>query len=493
MVRTSEVDVVVVGSGPNGLAAAVTLARSGLAVRVLEARPTAGGGARTVDGIVPGVIHDQCSAVHPMALASPFFRRFDLAARGVELLTPDVSYAQPLVGRPAALAYRSLDRTVEALGTDGHAWRALMGPLVEHADAVVDVVLGDHRRLPRDLATAVRFALRTLEQGVGPLWGRRFDGPQAAALLTGVASHAITPLPSLPGAGTALLLGTLAHATGWCIPRGGTQAITAALLDDLARHGGEVVVDHSVERPADLPPARAHVFDTPPATVARVLGDRMPARVRRGLLGFRHGNAAAKVDLVLSGPVPWSDPEVGRAGTVHVGGTRAEMVEAERAVAAGRHARHPMVLLSDPAVVDASRVGPGGVRPVWTYAHVPAGSPRDMTEAVLGELERFAPGVRDLVVAANAVPAARMSEDNPSYVGGDIAAGAITMRRMLVGPRWQVDPYSVGVPGAYLCSASTPPGPGVHGMGGWHVARRVLRDRFDVHSPPDLRPSTAGA
>ncbi|MDT0167023.1 NAD(P)/FAD-dependent oxidoreductase [Actinotalea sp. AC32] len=487
----SEVDVVVVGSGPNGLAAAVTLARAGLGVRVLEAQPTAGGGARTVPGLVPGVVHDQCSAVHPMALASPFFRRFDLAARGVELVTPEVSYAQPLPDGRAALALRSLDRTVEELGPDGPAWRALMEPLVEHADAVVAAVLGDHRHLPRDLVTAIRFGLRTLEQGVAPLWGRRFRGEEAPALLTGVASHAITPLPSLPAAGTALLLGTLAHATGWCIPRGGTATITDALVADLRAHGGEVLVDSPVRNRGDLPPARAYVFDTTPATVARVLGERMSPRVRRELLGYRHGNGAAKVDLVLSGPVPWTHPDVGRAGTVHLGGTRAEMVATERAVAAGRHSRHPMVLLSDPSVVDPSRVGPGGVRPLWTYAHVPGGSPRDMTDAVLDELERFAPGVRDLVVAAQCVPASRMEQHNANYVGGDIAAGAITMRRMLVGPRWQVDPYDVGVPGAYLCSAATPPGPGVHGMAGWHVARRVLRDRFGVHHPPDLRPSPA--
>nr|WP_297429603.1 NAD(P)/FAD-dependent oxidoreductase [uncultured Actinotalea sp.] len=483
------VDVVVVGSGPNGLAAAVTLARSGLAVEVLEAQPTAGGGARTVPGIVDGVVHDQCSAVHPMALASPFFRRFDLAGRGVELLTPEISYAQPLVDGDAAVAYRSLERTVEHLGVDGPAWRSLMGPLVERADGVVGFVLGDHRALPRDLVAALRFGVRVLEQGLGATWGRRFREDRAPALVTGVASHAITPLPSLPAAGTALLLGALGHATGWCIPRGGTQAITDALLADLAAHGGVVRTHHPVRTAADLPTAQAYVFDTTPATVAQVLADRMPERFARGFRRFRHGNGAAKVDFVLSGPVPWADPEVGRAGTVHVGGSRAEMARAEHAVARGRHSERPMVLLSDPAVVDPGRIGPGGIRPLWTYAHVPAASERDMTESITAEIERFAPGFRDVVVAARAVPAARMAVHNANYVGGDIAAGAITLRRMLVGPRWQLDPFATGVDGVYLCSSSAPPGPGVHGMGGWHVARRVLRDRFGITTPPDLRPA----
>lgn len=488
MSTRTAVDVVVVGSGPNGLAAAVTLARSGLSVHVLEAQPTAGGGARTVPGIVEGVVHDHCSAVHPMALASPFFRRFDLAGRGVELLTPEVSYAQPLADGAAAVAYRSLERTVEHLGVDGAAWRDLMAPLVDRADGVVGLVLGDHRAVPRDLVAAVGFGLRVLEQGLGATWGRRFREERAPALLTGVAAHAITPLPSLPAAGTALLLGALGHATGWCIPRGGTAGITDAMLADLVAHGGTVTTGHPVRSAADLPPARAHVFDTTPATVAHVLGDRMPARTARGFRRFRHGNGAAKVDFVLSGPVPWTHPEVGRAGTVHLGGSRSEMVRAERAVAQGRHSEHPMVLLSDPAVVDPGRVGPGGIRPLWTYAHVPGGSERDMTAAVTAEIERFAPGFRDVVVAARAVPAARMALDNANYVGGDIAGGAITLRRMLVGPGWQRDPYATGVEGAYLCSSSAPPGPGVHGMGGWHVARRVLRDRFGISGPPDLRP-----
>ncbi|MCL3861517.1 NAD(P)/FAD-dependent oxidoreductase [Actinotalea sp. K2] len=482
-------DVVVVGSGPNGLSAAVTLARSGLSVVVLEGQPTSGGGARTVDlGMDPSVRHDLCSAVHPMALASPFYRRFDLRARGVELCTPEISYAQPLADGDAGVAYQDLGRTAAALGPDGDAWTGLMGPLVEHADAVVALIMGDHRQVPREVRTAVRFGLRTLEQGLSATWGRRFSGQRAPALLTGVAAHATTPLPSLAAAGTALLLGSLAHTTGWSVPRGGTQRITDALVADLVAHGGEIVVDRPVASRADLPVARAYLFDTAPGLVAQVMGDRMPTRNERGFRRYRHGNAAAKVDFVLSGPVPWSNAAVARAGTVHVGGSREQMQAAEHAVAHGRHASRPVVLVSDPAVSDPSRLGAGGTRPLWTYAHVPAGSTLDPTEVVTAQIERYAPGFRDVVLDSRSIPASRMAEHNANYVGGDISTGAVTLPRMLGGPVPVWDPYATGADGVFLCSAAVPPGPGVHGMGGWHAARRVLRQVFGIMVPPDLSP-----
>ncbi|GAA1859871.1 NAD(P)/FAD-dependent oxidoreductase [Myceligenerans crystallogenes] len=531
-------DVVVVGSGPNGLAAAVTLARAGLGVRVLEEQATAGGGARTFGGAElagsapagPGesswpvlgadaatgaqLRFDLCSAVHPMAWASPFFRAFGLADR-IELRTPEVSYAQPLDPRPgsraarAGIAYRDLDRTVARLAaegtagsaSDGAAWRALLAPLAENWQAVTALAMSDKRGLagpvgltPGRLATIARAALDfgpgLIEQGTSA-WGRRFAGDVAPALLTGVAAHVMTPLPSLAGAGTALLLGALAHAPrGWALPVGGSQAIVDALVADLHAHGGEIETSRPVRSRSDLPRARAYLFDTAPGVVGQVFGDRLPARPRAALRRHRFGGGAAKVDLVLSGPVPWAVDDVGRAATVHLGGTREQLAAAEADVAAGRLPGRPVCLLSDPAVTDPAREV-AGLRPLWAYAHVPAGSEQDVADAVVGQIERFAPGFRDVVVAARCVPAARMAAHNANYVGGDIGAGVATMPRMLAAPGavgWRWDPYATGVEGVYLCSAATPPGPGVHGMPGWHAARRVLLREFEIRRPPSLAP-----
>jgi len=481
-------DVVVVGSGPNGLSAAVTMARAVLQVTVLEAQDTVGGGSRTLDlGLAPGVVHDICSAVHPMAVASPFLQQFDLAGRGVRLAQPEVAYAQPLDGGRAGIAWRDLDRTVDGLGRDGRAWRGLMAPLVEHQDGLVRFAMGDMRSLPPDLPTAVRMAVRVLEQGT-PGWGLRFRDEPAPALFTGVAMHSIARLPSMASAGAALLLGALAHGTGWPVPVGGSGALVAALVEDLEQHGGQVVTGSRVARWEDLPPARAYLFDTTPRTLLDVLGERVPARRARALRRFRHGNAAAKVDFVLSGPVPWAAADVDRAGTVHVGGTRRQMAAAENAVHHGRHAEHPAVLASDPSVLDPSREV-DGLRPFWTYTHVPAGSERDVTEDVTAQVERFAPGFRDVVVASRCVPAARMADHDENYVGGDIASGAVDLRQVFARPTASLDPYRVGAAGAYLCSSSTSPGPGVHGICGWNAARSALRHEFGIRTMPSLAPA----
>ncbi|MBF5002075.1 NAD(P)/FAD-dependent oxidoreductase [Nocardia sp. BSTN01] len=473
-------DAVVVGSGPNGLAAAVLLARAGLEVEVFEAEDRAGGGCRTAELTLPGYHHDVCAGAHPMALASPFFRAFDLGAHGVELATPAISYGHPLDGGVAASAWRDLDRTVEGLGRDGAMWRRLFAPLVREWEAVVELGMSDLRHLPRDPLSAVGFGRRLLEQA-SPLWDLRFREERAAALFTGVSAHAIMPPRQFSAAGVALLLGTLGHVGGWPIPRGGSQAIVDALIADLERHGGRIHTGHRVDSLDEFAGVRSVLLDTAPTELLRIA--RVPTAYRNRLQRYRFGGAACKVDFALSGPVPWQATELAAAGTVHVVGTRAEATAVERLVASGRHAERPYVLVIQPGVVDSSRA-PGDNHTLYTYAHVPNGSGRDVSPGVVAQLERFAPGFRDLIQATHVRPAARMPAHNANYVGGDIAAGAMTLAQTIFRPTPRWNPYATPLPGVYLCSAATPPGPGVHGMCGMHAATRALREQFGIRTDP---------
>lgn len=481
--RNASVDVTVVGSGPNGLAAAVICARAGLSVQVFEAQPTLGGGARTLpDPEFDGVSHDICSAVHPLALASPFLAAFDLPARGVTLKAPEVSYANPLPGRPAAVGYRDLDRTCAELD-DGKSWRHLLGPLVARDDAVIKLLLGDKRSIPTDPIAAIAVGQRMLEQGT-PLWGK-LTGTDARALFTGVAAHAISQMPSFVTTGAGLMLATLAHTVGWPIPVGGSQAIPDALMADLRAHGGTITADEAITEP----PSGVVIFDTAPTALLSIYRDKVPARYAKALQRYRFGPGVAKVDFVLSGEIPWSDPRLADAPTLHMGGTREQMAHAEKEAAAGRHAEWPMVLAALPHLADPSRVDSQGRRPLWTYAHVPSGSPVDQSETVTKIFERFAPGFRDIVVAVRSVPAARLSDHNANLVGGDIGVGGNTLFHALAGPTPRLNPWSTPIPKAYLCSSATPPGGGVHGMSGYYAARTVLRREFGIKQLPKLSPS----
>lgn len=470
-------DVTVVGSGPNGLSAAVTCARAGLSVQVLEAQPTLGGGSRTLpDPEYDDVGHDICSAIHPLALASPFFAEFGLRARGVGLAVPEISYANPLPGRAAAIGWHDLDRTCAGL-EHGDSWRHLMGPLAARGEDVVAFLIGDKRSLPPDAPAAMLLGQRMLEQGT-PAWGR-LRGEDARALFTGVAAHTISTMPSLVAAGAGLLLATLAHTVGWPVPVGGSQAIADALIADLRAHGGELHAGVTVSSP----PPGVVLYDTAPTALLDIYGDALPPRYARALRGYRFGPGVAKVDFVLSQDIPWSDERLADAATLHLGGTRDQMAQAERDIAAGRHARWPMILGAQSYTVDPSRIDARGRRPFWTYAHVPAGSPVDQTDAITAVMERFAPGFADIVVAARSIPASRLAEHNANYVGGDIGVGGNSVLRALLGPTPRFNPWTTPVPKAYLCSSATPPGGGVHGMSGYYAARTVLKREFNLPVP----------
>lgn len=478
-----DTDVVVVGAGPNGLAAAVVMARAGLAVEVIERADTIGGGARTAEVTLPGYRHDICSAVHPMAVASPFFQAFELERR-IELRTPDISYVQPLDGGRAGVAYRDLDRTAEALGRDGAAWRRLFAPIVDQIGAVTEFTGGQLLQVPRHPITTARFGLRVLEQGT-PAWGARFAEDTAPAMLAGVNAHSIGRMPRLATAGAGLTLGAHAHAGGWPIPVGGSQSIIEAMADDLRAHGGTITTGREVTSLDELPSARATLMDVSARALSRIAGDRLPLAYRRRLGRFRYGDAVAKIDFALSGPVPWANEDARRAVTLHLGGTRAELAEAERLVATGRHPERPYVLLAQPTVLDPGRAPEGG-HIVWAYAHVPNGSDADMTEAITAQIERFAPGFRDLVLASHHRTAIEMEAYNPNYVGGDISAGAVSIWQLLKRPVLSSDPWRTPAKGLYLASSSTPPGTAVHGLCGLHAATSALRHEFGVRELPHL-------
>ncbi|QIK63943.1 NAD(P)/FAD-dependent oxidoreductase [Leucobacter viscericola] len=471
---------VVIGAGPNGLAAAVTLARAGVPVTVYEAAETIGGGTRTVELVQPGVLHDVCSAIHPMALATEFFRKFELSRR-VEFIVPDASYANPLEGTRAAMAYRDLDRTAKELGNDGAAYARFYRPLLRHLEGVIDFSLGGSMlRWPTNMPAAIATALRTAEQGT-PLWNLRFREEFAPALISGVAAHSIGRMPNLATAAVGTVLGALGHASGWPVPVGGSRAITEALAADLLVHGGRIETGRAIDSIDEFGDAVV-LFDTSARGLERIAGSRLPKNYRRALSKFRYGNAATKVDFVLDGPIPWSDPRVNAAPTVHLGGSRTEGAAAERVVARGGHPGRPYVLLAQPTEFDPER-NPAGVNAVWSYTHVPAGSTVDMAPAVIAQIERFAPGFRDRIQAVNVTTAADFAGYNRNYIGGDFSAGAVSLLQLVKRPVVAQDPWRTPAKGVYLCSSSTSPGPGVHGLSGWYAALSALKHEYGLPAP----------
>ena len=497
--------VAIVGTGPNGLAAGVTLARAGLRVELYEAAETIGGGLRGEAYFDSEIRHDVCSAVHPMAAASPFFREFQLAERGVELLNPPVGYAHPVDDGRAGLAYRDLDATCDALGKDGEPWRRLMTPLLEHSTGLVEFFMSGQRSLPRDPVAPLLLASRLPAHGTrlgarlgarpGSFLGRLLGGfseELAPALLTGVAAHGVGKLPSVASASVAMLLGHLAHGTGWPLPRGGSERIAEVMADDIRAHGGTFHTSTRITDLRQLDGARAVLLDTTPTQLLELAGERLPSGYARQLRRFHYGPGAAKADFLVSEPIPWTHPEVGRAGTVHLGGTRATIARQEGLTVRGEATDEPFVLLVDPAATDPGRAR-AGKRPVWAYAHVPNGDPRDPVELLRSRIEKYAPGFGDTVVAARGIPAAEYETYNPNYVGGDIGAGAMTLYQSIARPVPRLDPHRTPLPGVFLCSASTPPGPGVHGMSGYLAAVSALRHRFGVRSAPSLSPAAPAA
>jgi phytoene dehydrogenase-like protein len=469
-------DAIVVGSGPNGLSAAITLARAGRSVRVYEAATTVGGGMRSAELTLPGFVHDVCATVHSLALASPFLGTLPLAEHGLELVHPPVAFAHPLDDGTAVSVRRSIAETCDGLGArDARRYRALMEPFVDRSAELLDMLLGPLRvRRPLLMAKFGRYAI----QSAHGLAQRLFIEQRTRAMFGGVAAHSLVPLECLATSGYALALLIGAHAVGWPIARGGSQRVADALASYLRSLGGEIVVGQPVESLAALPAARAVLCDVAPRQLVRLAGGRLPRRFRERLLRFRHGPAVFKMDWALDRPVPWVAPECAEAGTLHLGSTIGEIAAGERDSWNGRIAEKPYVLVVQPTPFDPSRAPPGR-HTLWAYCHVPNGSTVDMRDRIEAQIERYAPGFRDSIIARSALSPADLEARNPNLVGGDIAGGASDLAQIFRRPVSVFHPYATPITGVYLCSSSTPPGPGVHGMCGHHAALAALRDVLD--------------
>ncbi len=466
-------DAVVVGAGPNGLAAAIVLAQAGRSVLLREAHSTVGGGARSAALTLPGYIHDVCSAIHPLSRLSPYFRTLDLAKHGLEWIDPPAPLAHPLDDGPAVIVERSVAATAATLGADGPAYARLMQPFVNHWEAMAPDLLGPLPLPPRHPLLMGLF-------GLGAVWPAEwvakvsFRGQRARGLFAGCAAHSMLPLNALLTAAVGIMIGASGHAVGWPVARGGSQMIADALAAELRALGGEIETDSPVENIDHLPPARHVLFDLTPRQLIKIAGHKLPASYVRRLEKYRYGVGVFKMDWALDGPIPWKDPAIQRAATVHLGNSLAEIAAGEQAVWRGQHPDRPFVLLAQAAAFDPSRA-PAGKHTVWAYCHVPHDSTVDMSKQITSQIERFAPGFRDRIVAVSTKDTAGIEAYNANYIGGDINGGVQDWRQFFTRPVARAVPYSTPNPQIYLCSSSTPPGGGVHGMCGWHAAQAVLR------------------
>jgi phytoene dehydrogenase-like protein len=477
---------VVVGSGPNGLAAALTLAGEGVDVTVLEAADTLGGGTRSSELTLPGVLHDECSAAHPLAVDTPFSRRFDLEAHGLTWRWPEIQYSHPLEGGGGAAAWRSVEETAAALGgRDGNRWQALFGGLTDRFDDIAEDFWRPVLHVPKHPVQLARFGMYS---GLpAAVLAGRWASPGARALFAGVAAHALRPFGSPMSSAIGLTLGTAAHRYGWPVAEGGSASISGAMISLLEGHGAKLETGVHVSSLDELGSADIVMLDVAPAAAARIAGARMPRRVARALTKYRHGPGVFKVDFAVQDGVPWQHEESRRAGTVHLGGTYDEIAASERMTCRGRMPENPYVLVCQQYLADPTRSA-GDVHPLYAYAHVPAAYTGDATELIIRQIERFAPGFRDRILGKHVRSVAQMEEHNVNYVGGDVVTGSNDALQLVFRPRVALDPYTTGIDGVYLCSAATPPGAGAHGMCGFNAASSALRR---AERAPSYRPRAA--
>jgi phytoene dehydrogenase-like protein len=472
----SNYDAIVVGSGPNGLAAAITLQQAGVSVLLLEGRETIGGGLRTAEITLPGYLHDICSAIHPMAVGSPFMSQLPLQQYGLEFIYPDVAAAHPFDDGTAALLKRSIEETAKLLGEDEAAYTKLIQPITKIWPGIAPDVLGPFH-FPKHPLSMAQFGLKALTSA--NYLSREFHTAKAKGLWAGMAAHSIQPLTNAATSAIGLVLIAAGHLKGWPVPKGGSASIAKALAAYFVSLGGKMETNSYVSSIDQLPPAKAVLFDVTPKQLLQIAGNRFPSTYTKQLQRYRYGMGVFKIDWALQGPIPFRAPECRQAGTVHLGNTIEEIVESERLADAGVHPEKPFVLLAQPSVFDATRA-PAGKHTAWAYCHVPNGSTVDMTAAIENQVERFAPGFKDLILAKHTFNTQQLEAYNPNYIGGDINGGIIDLGQLYTRPAIRWSPYTTPAKGIYICSSSTPPGGGVHGMCGYHAARKALRDVFGV-------------